>query len=78
MFASVCKCINERETEREREGSSECVLTHAFVCVRACVPVRTCVRAVVPAGRLRQGVGRTDREREGGREGKKGDRGEIR
>lgn len=54
------------------------VCARACVCVTACVPVRTCVRAVVPAGRLRQGVGRSDREREGGREGKKGDRGEIR
>ena len=77
VFASVCKCINERETGREREGSSECVLTHAFVCVFMCVRVSACVRDCAHMCACRgacwqtEAGGGTDRQREGGREGKR-------
>lgn len=45
LNVSVCKSINKRDGERG--GSSEFVLTHAYVCVLVCV----C--AAVPAGRGR-------------------------
>lgn len=56
-LCAVCRVLT-RETERE--GSSECVLTHAFVYVCACCGA--CWQTEVGGG--------TDRRREGGREKK--------